>query len=477
MATASIVELELVPIATTVPSIAVLYRAEHVTMVRRLALIGAPVELAEEIAHRAFARVGRSWDCLEDPLAMVRRLAVDDVLSRFRMSGKAPTRTPPRDGAPPAWAEVGGVLDPLTPAARVLAVLRIYDGLDDHSVAQLLPVPRRRDVAPVDHALALTFADAVADIRPESRLTELLGIDALASSAAGAAPLPRPRRPRPEPERASRRQKPRPPRGSSRAWVGAGAVAVVLIGLVGGHFDPSLPTQRTRAQQLRTGLTVNGVVVPGAGEGSSCLAADAVGGTGDLDPDRVAAVVAIDRRAIIALHRGATDARLTEVAGDGQIEVVVGSRRDCPDAPQAWKDIPLVFATVADVSDQAGTTRTGRFPDGTAWQVSDRPGSGLCGRLGRATAPCGSQLAPAAQLEPVRVLADAAGHRVAFGYLPPQAVTARLEASGGSLGQPAVVPDGGMFFALASGPDEHPTLVRFYNGSGAALLTLPIPDR
>ena len=52
VATASMGELELVPVATTVPSIAVLYRSEHVAMVRRLSLMGSTGDLAEHIAHR-----------------------------------------------------------------------------------------------------------------------------------------------------------------------------------------------------------------------------------------------------------------------------------------------------------------------------------------------------------------------------------------------------------------------------------------
>jgi hypothetical protein len=472
VATASIVELELVPVATTVPSIAVLYRAEHVTMVRRLALVGAPVELAEDIAHHAFVRVSRHWDGLEDPLATVRRLAIDDVLGRFRPPGKAPTRTPPREGSPPAWGEVGAFLYPLTPAARVVAVLRTYDGLDHESIARLMPVPRERDVTPVDHRLAMRVADAVSDITPPSRLTELLGTDAVVPLDDDAPPLPRPHRVRPV-----RARRVRQPRGSSRYWVGAGAAAVLLIGLVGGHLDPSLPTRGSRGQQLRTGSTVNGRVVAGGVDLSSCPSAEPVDGPADLDAGRVAAMLATDRRAIIALHRGATDARLTDAGGDGQIEVVIGTRRDCPDAPQAWKDVPLVFTTLADASNQAGATRTGRFPDRTAWQVWDRPGRGLCGRLGGATAPCGSDLAPAAQLEPVRVLADGAGHRVAFGYLPPQATTTRFEDRSGVLGRPEVVPDGATFFALAIDAGEQPARIRFYNGSGAALLALPVPER
>jgi hypothetical protein len=473
VATASIVELELVPVATTVPSIAVLYRAEHVAMVRRLALIGAPVDLAEDIAHGSFLRVGRHWDGLEDPLTTVRRLAIDDVLSRFRPPGKAPTRTPPRVGAAPAWADVGAFLDPLAPAERVVAVLRTYDGLDHEAIARLMPVRRERGAPAVDHRLATCFADAVSDISPRSRLTELLGADAGGGSLADdAAPLPGARRVRPVKQRRVRH-----PHGRSRYWVGAGAAAAVLIGLVGGHFDTSLPTRASRPQELRTGLTVDGTVVPGGAAQSSCPSADPVDGPAATAPDRVAAMLATDRRAIIALHRGATDARLTDAGGDGPIEVVIRAKRDCPGAPQAWKDIPLVFTTVADASNQTGTALTGGFPDGARWEVSDRPGLGLCGRLGDAIAPCGARLGQAEQLATVRLLADDAGHRVAFGYLPPQATTARLEDASGVLGRPTLLPDGSTFFALGSDVVDRPRLIRFYNGSGAALLAMPYPGR
>jgi hypothetical protein len=492
----STVELELVPVATTVPSVAVLYRAEHVAMVRRLSLMGAPVELAEHIAHRAFTRVCRHWDGIVDPLATVRQVAIEDVLARFRPPGQAPTRTPPREGAPPAWAAVGPILDPLTPARRVVTVLRVFDGLDDESIARLLPIGRERQPEPVDHRTAMLFADAVADIRPASRLTELLGTSSTSDDAPALPRLHRVRSPRSRPAWTRR--------GSAGPWVLAGIAAVVAFGLFGGSLDSGLPGRSRPGQELRTGLTVDGAVVDPRSGHSSCPSADPVAGPGgtklplatDTDPVRVADVVATDRRALIALHRGATDVRViprngqvlrtvgpglgrlqvVDSGGDDQIEVVIGSKRDCPPAPEAWKGVPIVFTTLSDASLQPESVLTGRFPDGTEWRISDRPGLGLCGHLGDVSARCGARLDQAAQLEKIRLLADRAGHRVAFGYLPPQAATARLEGKGGELGHPRLLPDGATFFALAVPPDERPTLIRFYNGSGAALLALPFPS-
>ena len=90
-------------------------------MVRRLTLMGSPVPLAEQIAHRAFRRVARDWEVLGDPLNEVRRLAVAELLARYHPAGQAPTLSPAREGAPAAWAAVAAELDPLSPADRVAA--------------------------------------------------------------------------------------------------------------------------------------------------------------------------------------------------------------------------------------------------------------------------------------------------------------------------------------------------------------------
>ena len=135
-------------------------------MVRRLTLMGSPVGLAEQIAHRAFRRVARDWEALDDPLGVVRRPSLDELLARYRPPGRGPTLSPPREGAPAEWHAVGAILDPLSPEERVARVLQVYDGLDDPADHE--PAP------PVDIGLAELFADAVADVSPASRLTDLI---------------------------------------------------------------------------------------------------------------------------------------------------------------------------------------------------------------------------------------------------------------------------------------------------------------
>ena len=94
-------------------------------MVRRLTLMGSPVGLAEQIAHRAFRRVARDWEVLDDPLGAVRRMSLDELLARYRPPGRGPTLSPPREGAPAQWHAVAAILDPLSPEQRVARVLQV----------------------------------------------------------------------------------------------------------------------------------------------------------------------------------------------------------------------------------------------------------------------------------------------------------------------------------------------------------------
>jgi hypothetical protein len=481
-------ELVLVPVATSVPSVAVLYRAEHVAMVRRLVLMGAPTERAEGIAHRAFARVAREWDALGDPLTSVRRIALEDLLARFRPAARAPTTSPDRDGAPHEWDAVRPILDPLTPEDRAAMVLRGYDGLDDESVDQLVPVRRRRGppppTPPVDLALAELLTAAVADVTPPSRLTDLFaGRDGPDLEGPG----------------------PPPTSHRRRAWVGAAVAALVVAGVFGRGFDADLGTPAGPDQELRVGPAGGGVVLTANADSelSSCAAADPLvgpGGTlvpeeGDTDPWRVARVLATDRRALITLHRGARDARMVDRDGvvrrsarpgvgrirhiypgdDRQIQIVIGSTDDCPQSPQVWKGVPLVFTSLADAKTQPEIVVAGAFADGTAWEVRDRPGHGLCATVGTTDAPCGTELADLEALAPVRLVADPAGRRMVFGYLPPGATTARLEHPGGQLDPPPLLRPEWTVFALPSAPADRPERVRFFDQGGAAVAAVPYP--
>ena len=137
----------------------------------------------------------------------VRRLALDELLARYRPPGRGPTLSPPREGAPGQWHAVAAILDPLSPEQRVARVLQVYDGLDDPSDHQ--PAP------PVDIGLAELFADAVADVSPASRLTELItnrDVDDPMDGLGRAVP--------------ARRQWSMPARG--RRWLG-GAVAAFAV--------------------------------------------------------------------------------------------------------------------------------------------------------------------------------------------------------------------------------------------------------
>jgi len=453
-------------------------------MVRRLTLMGSPVGLAEQIAHRAFRRVARDWEVLDDPLGAVRRMSLDELLARYRPPGRGPTLSPPREGAPAQWHTVAAILDPLSPEQRVARVLQVYDGLDDPSDHQ--PAP------PVDIGLAELFADAVADVSPASRLTELITnreTDDPMDHLGRAAP--------------ARRQWSMTARG--RRWLG-GAVAAFAVVVVLGNVGSDVVARSGRGQEVEAGLgTTGGPVVAtslGAAE-SSCPSADPTigpGGTalpeeGATEPRRVARVLATDRHALVALHRGGRDAQIIDRDGrvrrtgpngvgrvrnidggsDDQIQIVIDSAEDCPPGPEAWKGVPLVFTTRAAAAAQPDAVVAGGFTDGTPWEVRDRPGHGLCASLGGEVAACGADAGRDVQLMPARLLADGAGHRVAFGYLPAGAAIARLEGSGGVLGPPVELGDDASFFALASEPGDEPERVRFFDQGGAAVAALPYP--
>ena len=200
-------------------------------------------------------------------MTSVRQIAVEDALGRFRPPGRP--RPAPRRGTARRRRGTRSATPPRpAPPRRAVAVLRIYDGLDDESIARPMPIRRRTEPAPLDHRLAVTVR------RRGRRHPPAEPVDRAARrerrrvrSTTACRPPPRgPHRVR------STRPGTRPEHGggSSRYWVGAGVVAVVLVGLLGGHFDPALPTPTTRAQELRTGLTVNGAVVERRGDFSSC---------------------------------------------------------------------------------------------------------------------------------------------------------------------------------------------------------------
>jgi hypothetical protein len=135
-----------------------------------------------------------------------------------------------------------------------------------------------------------------------------------------------------------------------------------------------------------------------------------------------------------------------------------------------------VFTTRAAAAAQPDAVVAGAFADGTPWEVRDRPGHGLCASLGDdAIAPCGADAGRDEQLLPARLLADGAGRRLAFGYLPAGAAVARLERSGGELGPPVELGDDASFFALASEPGDEPERLRFFDQRGAAVAALPYP--
>ena len=295
-----------------------------------------------------------------------------------------------------------------------------------------------------------------------------------------------------------------------RLAAGAGSVgrppSLAIVGVLGNALDSDVVTGAGRGQEVQAGLGTTRGWVDAATLGapqSSCRSADPTlgpGGTplpdeGSTEPRRVARVLATDRHALVALHRGGRDARIIDREGrvrrtgpngvgrvrnidggtDDQIQVVIESARDCPPSPVAWKGVPLVFTTLVAAAAQPDIVVAGVFADGTPWEVRDRPGYGLCASLGDQAAACGADTAGDEQLLPARLLSDGAGRRVTFGYLPAGGSIARLEQPGGELGPAVAVPDDATFFALPSEPGDEPERVRFFDQGGAAVTALPYP--
>ena len=324
----------------------------------------------------------------------VRRVALDELLARYRPPGRGPTLSPPREGAPAQWHAVAA--DPRPALARAAG------GPGAPGLRRpRRPLRRTEPAPPVDIGLAELFADAVADVSPASRLTELItnrDADDPMDDLGRAAP--------------ARRQWSMPARG--RRWLGGAVAAFAVVVRAGRTSAPTSSPARAGARRWRPGSARPAgrwSRPPSAPPQSSCPSADPmIGPGGTALPEEGATEPAPGgagprhgparpRRAAPGRPRRADHRPRRARASDGTERRRAGPQHrrrlgrpdpgrhrrrpsDCPPGPEAWKGVPLVFTTRAAAAAQPDAVVAGAFTDGTPWEVRDRPGHGLCASLG-----------------------------------------------------------------------------------------------
>jgi RNA polymerase sigma-70 factor (sigma-E family) len=119
-----------------------LYVTEYQPMLRIAFLLVDSADLAEEVVHDAFARVGERWAKLANPGGYLRTCVVNrcrDVQRRRRTERRTPL--PPPDHSTELGAdELADALAALPIKRRAAIVLRYYDGLSEARIAEVLGV-------------------------------------------------------------------------------------------------------------------------------------------------------------------------------------------------------------------------------------------------------------------------------------------------------------------------------------------------
>lgn len=115
------------------------YRGCYGSLVRLAYLLTGHTAVAEEIVQDAFVATHRAGDQLCDPYPYVRRA----VINRCRSWGRRYTverayRPRPPDPAELAADEMWDALGELTDRQRIAIVLRFYEDMPDHRIAEVL---------------------------------------------------------------------------------------------------------------------------------------------------------------------------------------------------------------------------------------------------------------------------------------------------------------------------------------------------
>lgn len=123
------------------PSIEEVYRDSRAILVRLAYLLTGSRDVAEDVVQTAFAAAQERWAFIDEPLAYLRQVIVNQAHETHRHR----YRHPPDIAAPvthlPEIDETWNELRRLPPAQRAVVVLRFYEDLPLTEIAQLVERP------------------------------------------------------------------------------------------------------------------------------------------------------------------------------------------------------------------------------------------------------------------------------------------------------------------------------------------------
>jgi RNA polymerase sigma-70 factor (sigma-E family) len=118
------------------------YREERTALLRLAYLLTGSSDLAEDIVQTAFAAGWGRWDALDDPVAYLRRVVVNQAKDAHRRRyRRRPGPEPEPVTGEPAIDETWAELRRLPPRQRAVVVLRFYEDLPLTEIAVLLDRP------------------------------------------------------------------------------------------------------------------------------------------------------------------------------------------------------------------------------------------------------------------------------------------------------------------------------------------------
>lgn len=132
-----------------VDDLAVLYKSEHVHLVRLARALTTSSAAAEEIVHEAFIKVFERRSSIDSPAGYLRRVVVNECHSRTRRAAVERSKldilrrrvAPPVAAEPGARQELLSTLRELPQSQRTAIVLRFYEDLSVSATADLMNVP------------------------------------------------------------------------------------------------------------------------------------------------------------------------------------------------------------------------------------------------------------------------------------------------------------------------------------------------
>jgi RNA polymerase sigma factor (sigma-70 family) len=116
-----------------------IFRSQRVSLVRLAYLLTSDRDVAEEIVQDAFAATHRNWAAVRDPVKYLRTA----VVNRARSWGRRRRldllhRTTRVEHSALVADEMWDALGRLAPRRRAAIVLRFYEDLPDHEIAEIL---------------------------------------------------------------------------------------------------------------------------------------------------------------------------------------------------------------------------------------------------------------------------------------------------------------------------------------------------